>query len=242
MPTYHAAPARAKSPAYVKPSTPDVRDDWRRQIARDRTLGARALRVALTLLNFANRDGLATVGVDRLALELEADRRQVLRGLASLRAAGHLERHERCGVRGRGGITAATVLKLAGAAGSSRAQVVATAARSSGHGGREVVATATTQTLVTLTTPAAGARALQRADAAATSPGSGTGGGGGELLQRELPGMLGSVERARPETVGFYLERIRKTLRVRKPALQDDTNGPTAELWSPEELRASQAK
>lgn len=208
MPAYHAAPARQIAHPSVKPAqTPDLRDPWRLRIATDPRLGARALRVALVLLNFANRDGYTSVGLPRLAAELGMDRRQVQRGLAALVAAGHLEREEGGGVLGRGGRTAGTWLKVAATEVAATVtapppEVAATVDRSSGHRGPEVAATVTAQTLLTQELLAADAPGLEPGSATARNGGTGSAhaSGGGEVLR--LGGELVAAPRVGPTAVG----------------------------------------
>lgn len=250
MRTYHGQAARPISPQSVK-LDPDVRDEWRRQVAADPDLGPGALRVALVLLNFANRSGFTSVGVGRLAHDLGRDRRNVERGLRQLVGRGHLEREARGGVPGRGGRTCGTVLKVPAAASSkvpaAAAEVPAAAHRSTGDGWQKVPATVAGETLLTHITPAANGPGLEaEAYAANGDTGSATAalgvagatlwaipstsaGPGGEVLR-----MLGELE-AKPRADArpvrdAVLSALREKFGLRpQRAVNDNENSPPAD-------------
>ena len=201
---YHGQ-AASHTFTYAKPapSLPDLRDPWRRRLASDPTLGARALRVALGLLNFANKSGFTSVGIVRLAEELNADRRVVERGLAALVAAGYLERERGAGKRGNGGWTCGTRLKVPAEVihneASPPAKVPATAAQGTGQTGRKVPATPTGQTLLTHRTPAEDAPGLEAGSAPAENERAGS--RTAELDERRHPPVVLAVPPIRPPAV-----------------------------------------
>lgn len=108
---YHGQASSHTFPPSVKP-TPDARDPWRLALATDPALRSGTLRLGLVLLNYANRDGFTSVGVARLVADLGKNRRTVERHLATLAAAGYLGREPGGGVRGNGGMTCGTWLKV----------------------------------------------------------------------------------------------------------------------------------
>lgn len=204
---YHGQPPTHTFPPNVKPAPLlDVRDPWRQAIAADGRLGPGALRVALILLNFANRSGSCSVGVHRIATEVRRDRRNVERGLRQLVVAGYLEREARGGVPGRGGRTCATSLKVPATASSkvpaAAAEVPAAARRSTGGGESKVPATVAGETLLTHITPAAAGPGFEAGTASAQNQhaGSATAGRNGEVLRlgREL-----EAPRVGPSAVGL---------------------------------------
>lgn len=200
---YHGA-VRAPTPsASVKLAPPpvDVRDQWRRQVASDPAVGARALRVALALENYVRgRDGRTTVGLGRLGDDLCMDRRGVERGIADLARLGHVRRVQGKGQRGNGGFTAETWLTLRPV--DKSVNKSSTAGEGTGQTGQKVPASVTGET--PLNPKSARAPASQGERAA-------------PIQQRELP-LLGDVRRAGPEQVAAALKAIRRKLGDRRRA------------------------
>lgn len=246
MKRYHGQAASPTLPPSVK-TTPDARDRWRLEVAADRRLGPGALRVALALLNFANRDGLTTVGTARLCAELGRHRRNIERGLAQLVRADYLEREPGGGVLGNGGRTCATRLKVPAEVihkvPATAAKVPATGAQGTGDGRPKVPATPAGQTLLTHITRAADAPGLEAGSATAeTAPGSATAAGGGEVL--ELLGELTASTRSGPQSVrDVMLAAIRQKLGQRpKAAVSGNENSPRASACGGSGVDALQAK
>lgn len=237
MRKYHGQAPTPTFPHSVKPAAAaDVRDPWRRHLASDPTLGARAFRVALGLLNFVDRAGFTSVGIARLSEELATHRRVIERGLAALVAAGYLERERGAGQRGNGGWTCSTRLKVPAATASASPKVPATADQGTGQTGRKVPATVAGQTLLTNRTLAAAAPGLEAGSATAESgddrsrrataderrrspesavlPIGPTAGPGGEVLR--LIGELETSMRAEPRPVrDVVLSALRLKLGLR---------------------------
>jgi hypothetical protein len=199
--------------------------------------------VGLVLLNFANRSGFTSVGIDRLAKELGRHRRNVERGLEQLAAAGYLDRKPRGGVPGLGGTTAGTALKVPAAKVPAAAEKVpATASESTGDGRRKVPATGAGETLLTHITPAANASGLEARSAtaknddtgsatatggAARSSTSTTAGPGGEIL-RMLEDLTASP-RSEPRPVrDAVLSALRSKfgLPAKRPVSDNENSAP----------------
>jgi len=207
-PAYHATPSRPPRPHSVKAAPHyDVRDQWRRQVAADPAVGARGLRVALALENYARgRDGRTTVGVARLVDDIGMDSRNVRRGLAELVKLGHVRRVAGRGQKGNGGTTAETWLTLkagpvdknAAAVDKVGATVAPTGFLTRGANGSKVGATVAPQTPLSENPKSARAPASQGERAAPR--------------QGELP-ILADVRHATPEHVAESLKRIRARLR-----------------------------
>lgn len=227
----------------------DVRDEWRRQIASDGTLGAGALRVALILLNFANRSGFTSVGVQRIAAELGGkDRRNVERGLAQLRKGGHLEREAGGGVAGRGGSTSASRLVIhkdpATGAGTSRFKVPATGGERPGDWRPKDPAPVAGETLLTHITRAEHAPGLEAGSGPAKNgdTGSATAGPGGEVLA--LLGNLTTSTRAEPLAIrDAVLSGLRLKFGLRpKATVSGYENSPPADTGGGSDVRGYKAK
>ena len=91
----------------------DLRDQWAAIVLADRELGEARV-TGWAIREYADRHGRATMGIAALARDTSQNRATVERHIAKLTKRGYLERIEGGGVRGRGGFTALTELRIPG--------------------------------------------------------------------------------------------------------------------------------
>ena len=107
----------------------DIRDRWAAAVLKS-DLGNELKVTCWAIREYANREGRATMGVQALARKVGRVRRTIQRHLDRLVDAGYLERLPNRGMRGPGGTTALTLLRIPSKGGDR--QDVTTSDRSSG--------------------------------------------------------------------------------------------------------------